>query len=343
MARLDVNKIRTMAEPLGYRYTILLDREITDVEDFQEELLTIRQASENDVVHLLLSSCGGSAETMKCILSAIEQCPAHIITEICGDIASAATFIFLSGTEYRVSDNAEAMFHNITYGAWGKGSDVKRQVDFTHKASEKLIRKYYKHMFTDEEINLMLEGREYWLDCDEIISRLEVRQRKLQEEEESASEALVQEQMDLLQGEPIPPEFLTRYDKDFLIKVVSGILTDDEEEKFLEELNAFEQGEVVVEDAIPTFSGYKRFDYDEVDYFVIHADGSITDNFNQLNGETEHGRLNDYFIYLEDTFGEYTQLMAKALGIKFPHNISDGKLKQKIIAKVEEIIDELNS
>lgn len=183
-----VNSIRTMVEPLGYKYTINLDRDITSPEDFQEELLTIRSAKEGDVIHILLSCAGGSVETMKCFLSAMEQSPAGIITEVTGDIASAATFIFLAGHEYRVSDNAELMFHSSFFGAAGKCVDVKRQVDFTHKANERLIRKYYQYFFTEEELSELLEGKEFWMDSEETMERLENRRDLYESSEDIDSE-----------------------------------------------------------------------------------------------------------------------------------------------------------
>lgn len=215
-----VNNIRTTVEPLGHKFTINLDRVITDPEDFQEELLTIRQCGEGDVCHILLSSGGGSAETMKCFLSAIEQCRGEVVCEITGDIASAATFIFLAGDQYIISDNAEAMFHWVSYGSVGKGSDVKRHVDFTHKSSEKLVRKYYKDFLTEDEIDLLIDGKEYWMDSDDIMKRLEKRQ-ELRQEDQKNQESSMMEEMFSEMGFPSEEELL-EMSKEELIEFILG-------------------------------------------------------------------------------------------------------------------------
>jgi ATP-dependent protease ClpP protease subunit len=224
-----VNTIKTMMEPLGYKYTINLDTEIGEASLFEEELLTIRKAQAGDQVHILISTPGGSAETMKCFLSAMEQTEAHIITEITGDVASAGTFIFLAGHEYRVSDNAEGMFHFISFGSLGKGTDVKRHVDFTHRSAERLVKKYYKHFFTDDELQELIDGKEYWLDSEEIIERLEVRSAKMQEDYEDSEQEYQAALQKELFGEPLPVEALETLDKETLIRVIRGDLSEEEE------------------------------------------------------------------------------------------------------------------
>lgn len=169
---MTINYIRTQVEPLGFKYTVRIDRILEDPEEWQEEVATIRQAGEGDVVHLLINSGGGNVDTMKALISALAQSPAHIICEIEGTAASAASMIFLTGDEFRVSDDAEFMAHFVSYGSIGKGMDVKRHVEFTHRSAERLVRKYYNGFLTPEEIERMLEGEEFYMDCDEILTRL---------------------------------------------------------------------------------------------------------------------------------------------------------------------------
>ena len=175
-----INTLATIGEPLGYKYTINLDRDITDPEDFREEILVIRNSGEGDVVHILISSGGGQVETMKTILSAISQTKAHVITEITGDIASAATFIFLAGDEYLVSDDANMMCHSVSFGSGGKANDVKRHVDFTHDMGRRLVYKYYEGFFSEDEMEELLRGEEFWLTASEIMERLSVRNKTLE-------------------------------------------------------------------------------------------------------------------------------------------------------------------
>jgi ATP-dependent protease ClpP protease subunit len=193
------NNLATFGEPIGFRYTVNLDRDITDPDDFREEILVIRNSTENDIVHILISSGGGQVETMKTILSAIAQTKAHVITEITGDIASAATFIFLAGDEYLVSDDAYMMCHSVSFGSVGKSNDVKRHVDFTHDMGRRLVYKYYEGFFTKEEMEDLLRGEEFWIGAEEIMERLSNRNKAIEsqiaEDYSESDMSVVYEQM----------------------------------------------------------------------------------------------------------------------------------------------------
>jgi ATP-dependent protease ClpP protease subunit len=193
------NNLATFGEPIGFRYTVNLDRDITDPDDFREEILVIRNSTENDIVHILISSGGGQVETMKTILSAIAQTKAHVITEITGDIASAATFIFLAGDEYLVSDDAYMMCHSVSFGSVGKANDVKRHVDFTHDMGRRLVYKYYDGFFTKEEMEDLLRGEEFWIGAEEIMERLSNRNKAIEsqiaEDYSESDMSVVYEQM----------------------------------------------------------------------------------------------------------------------------------------------------
>ena len=190
--------IKTVVEPLALKYTIRLDRALTQPCDFQEEISTIRMTTPNDVIHILINSEGGSLSTMKAILSAMHQTEAHIITEIEGECCSALGPIFLSGHEYIVSDDAEFMAHDASYYYGGKQSNIKQYSDFQNKVVKKLFHKYYKNFLTDEEIDTCIEGKDFWMDSDEIMERLENRNSLMEEEIKDQPEEVTFEKEDLL-------------------------------------------------------------------------------------------------------------------------------------------------
>lgn len=181
---MTINHVRTQVEPLGHKYTIRIDRILDEPENWQEEVATIRLAGEGDVVHLLINTDGGNVYVLFALLSALEQSPAHIICELEGMAASCGSFLFLSGDEFRVSPNATLMAHNASHGAYGKASDVSTYVSYSDKQFRNLLERYYTHFFTQEEIDKMLEGKEYWFDSDEIMERLEKRAELLNKEVE---------------------------------------------------------------------------------------------------------------------------------------------------------------
>ena len=214
----EVNYLRTTVEPIAYKYTVRLDRLLTEPSDFQEELYAIRSATENDVVHILINSVGGQDDTMKALLSAIQQSPAHIVTEIEGTCCSAATMVFLAGSEFIVSDDAEFMIHTSTFGTMGKENNVRQQVEFTAKSNARLMQKYYKDFLTDDEIQQCIDGKDFWMDADEIMQRLEVKISAMQQELEGGElvEVAVEAESELV-------EEISKKKKDFVF-IVDGVV-----------------------------------------------------------------------------------------------------------------------
>lgn len=188
---METNYIRTQVEPIAHKYTIRIDRVLGEPEFFQEELATIRMANENDIVHILINSQGGRDDTMKAFLNVMAQCPTHIITEIESDCNSAATMIFLAGDEMRVTDDAEFMIHTGAYGTSGKEGNVRQQVEFFAKSNARLMKKYYKGFLTTSEIEEVINGKDMWMDSEEIVQRLNNRQEILDSEEVSEVSDLV--------------------------------------------------------------------------------------------------------------------------------------------------------
>ena len=81
--------------PIAHLYEIYFNDDIGYPVDHMEEVQAIRSAGPGDVVHITVNTCGGVSSTMNEILSAIKQCPAHIVTEAVGDCHSAGTFLLL--------------------------------------------------------------------------------------------------------------------------------------------------------------------------------------------------------------------------------------------------------
>jgi ATP-dependent protease ClpP protease subunit len=154
---------------------ISIDRDITAPSDFREEISAIRAAKESDVIHICITTDGGRLDTAHAIISAMRQSPAHIICEAVGTVASAGTIIFLSGDEFRVNPHVEFMVHtsSSTYG--GKTNNLSEYITHQQKSIRSLVEDCYKHFLSDDEIESVLSGTDYWMDSDEVVKRLEDR------------------------------------------------------------------------------------------------------------------------------------------------------------------------
>lgn len=307
-----VNFIRTQAEPLTVKYTIRVDRDIEDPSLFQEELATIRQSKEGDVVHLLINSGGGRLDTAKAFLNSMAQSQAHIITEIEGEACSAATLIFLAGDEYRVTDDATMMIHTSTYGYVAKENNVRQYVEHQAKATDRLIKKYYRHFMSEDEISEVLNGKDLWMDADEIMERLEKRMELFQDEES---------------------EFMKQFEEDEPL-----YSKEDFEDKSKEEILAMlfgEENSSELDEVVSEPSGVMHFEQGVYE-LKVYSNGKI-----DCCGDEP---LFTSFVETQDEFGiEDLKMYAVLLGVKFPHNIGQDTLAQKLDEKVKEIVDSLNN
>lgn len=135
----------------------------------------IRHTGANDIVKIYLNSFGGDLFTAIQFLRVLSECRAEVIVSVEGACMSAATILLLVADTVEVTPHSSIMFHDYSGGAIGKGGDIHRQISHERNWSENLFRKVYAGFLEDKEIQAMLDGKEIWMDSDEVISRLEER------------------------------------------------------------------------------------------------------------------------------------------------------------------------
>jgi ATP-dependent protease ClpP protease subunit len=135
-------------------------------------LNTFRNANPNDELSVYLNCSGGCLYTTFSILNAMDDCAAPIRTIMDGQVASAATFIFLNGDIREARDNSTFMAHNFSSSLKGKGHEILEQTLFHKDHFEKFFRKYYEGFFSEEEIKNILQGKDYFLNKDGVDKRL---------------------------------------------------------------------------------------------------------------------------------------------------------------------------
>lgn len=135
---------------------------------------TIRNATENDLVHLKLNTPGGYLSTLMQYINAMEDSDARIIAHAEGNVYSAGIILFLACNEWRVYDNSHFMFHDVSTFTGGKGnSEIGPRSDSLIGLSENINKKYLSKVLTKEEIKKMTHGTDIYLTSDEMCERLE--------------------------------------------------------------------------------------------------------------------------------------------------------------------------
>ena len=94
------------------------------------------------------------------------------------------------------------------------------------------MRKYYKNFLTEEELDLMLQGKEFWMDAEEIIERLNKRELLFKAEEEQSQQDAVSDLMNEEDLFDIPSkEELESWSKEELISWILAEDVDENEDK----------------------------------------------------------------------------------------------------------------
>lgn len=177
--------------------------EIEDnIERYSDLLNIIKTSSESDLIYIYVNSEGGSMRMALQIVNSMLASSAKIITCLEGEAMSAATMIFLAGEEYVVNPNCTFMVHTYSGGMRGKGNELLSQLEHVHANVKKVLRSFYAKILTDAELEQVSDGRDIWMDSEELIQRLEVGDNEVNAD--NNPEGLDIEGEGVLESPPVP-------------------------------------------------------------------------------------------------------------------------------------------
>lgn len=159
-------------------HSFYLSGNIEDPSEYVAWFELMRNAGENDVIQLHINSYGGDLFTAIQFMRAIADTQAHVICSVEGACMSAATMIFLCGDTYEVSEHSMFMFHNYSSATFGKGGEMFDNIVHERKWSDHLLNRVYDGFLTKEEIGSLLHNKDIWMDGEEVLKRLQLRQKK---------------------------------------------------------------------------------------------------------------------------------------------------------------------
>lgn len=188
------------------QYTVTIDEPFVQPSYYRGVISMLMNATEADSVIFLLNSPGGMYSGLVALIEAVKMTDATTMAVLVGECASAASIFALHCDTMFVSDNATMLCHNISYGTGGKGSDILSHVQHISKTSEKLLRGTYEHFLSSVEIDELLNGREIYLDSDEIKERLDKKQQILDKINSENEENEVQEEVTVKKTRRKPKE-----------------------------------------------------------------------------------------------------------------------------------------
>lgn len=152
--------------------TVPIDEGVQEAVYYRHVCRAISELKEYDQVEFEISSPGGYLNGLIALLTAMAKTDATTVAHINGECHSAASMLALACDSVYVSPFATMLVHFVRFGASGKGTDVKSQVEHTYDTAEKLFREIYQHFLTEDEMQRCIDGKELWLDYDQINERL---------------------------------------------------------------------------------------------------------------------------------------------------------------------------
>ena len=209
------------ARPSTFSYTMFIDDEINQPSNYRDEFDVLHSAQKGDEIIININSSGGQLDTTLQFISAINSCQGHVITQLAGQACSGAAMILLSGHEIRVSHLSEVMAHSVTAGYHGKVSDVVAFAVHHEKHTTAIMTDIYGGFLTEDELSDLHNGREFWMQSDEFLARLD---NKVAFCEVIIKQEKQDDNLDLDLPEELPDSVLNKLTKQQLVKYINGTL-----------------------------------------------------------------------------------------------------------------------
>lgn len=143
--------------------------------EYNELCFKLNSASPAEVFTLVINTPGGTLDSATMIIDAIKNTKAKTIAKISGTVASAGTIITLACDEITIADHTAFMIHNYSGHVAGKGNEIKAHQEFVDANLNNSFTSFYDGFLTSTEIKKVIDGKDYWMNKDEVIARLAAR------------------------------------------------------------------------------------------------------------------------------------------------------------------------
>lgn len=158
----------------AFKYRIYLTDVFDNEQTHIDAIELIRSITEEDEVHIYITSPGGLVSVADMYIAAINECKGHVVTHGVGGVASAAVIVFLAGDERVCTPGSSYMLHNVQYGIEGDSANVKVHVDFYHRLFREKFQDTYKEILTEQEMSELFDrAGEIYLTADEMQDRID--------------------------------------------------------------------------------------------------------------------------------------------------------------------------
>lgn len=167
------NPLQIIESPNGKIIDFYLYEVIEDISQYVDFLRAVEYAKQDDTVQVHVNCPGGDVDVAWNIYDVLHQTKANVVMSIEGMCASATSMIILAGSEWKVNPHSYVMVHAWSGYRFGKRNEMNAQADFEKRYLETKFREMYRDFMTEEEVELCLEGKDYYFTPEETLQRLQ--------------------------------------------------------------------------------------------------------------------------------------------------------------------------
>lgn len=175
---LDYGKNVSVKNKLDYTpkvYTINFFHDFDDPRLYRSYFKVLDEAHEEDDIIFYFNSPGGDVTTLNLFLNALRRCKSKNILARVNYAASAAALLALYCDNIEFNVNATLMLHTWSGIRYGKSQEIEADLTHSKKNYESMLKYICKKILTDEEIEQMLNGKDFYFDGEEAVKRLKAR------------------------------------------------------------------------------------------------------------------------------------------------------------------------
>jgi len=152
---------------------IYITEDIDNPNTYNEVIHTLRNSDPTQTITLFINTDGGVLDSAISLVGAIRDSYATTVAHLSGTVASAGTIIALACDELIIDDHTKFMVHTYSTGMSGKGNEVKAQQEFMAVAIKDLLSDVYEGFLTADELDALIEGKDFWFNKEEVLFRWE--------------------------------------------------------------------------------------------------------------------------------------------------------------------------
>lgn len=145
----------------------------------------LEKAREQDDIVFYFNSGGGSVSTLNLFINAMRRCKSKRIVAVVNYAASAAALLALFCDEIILNTDSTLMLHDFSTFVFGKSQEVEADFQHSKESIHKLMKFICRKVLSEEEIEQMFNGKDFYFNEKEVMERLKKFAKKvLQQEKE---------------------------------------------------------------------------------------------------------------------------------------------------------------